>query len=472
MRRMPRPRRAGPLRSVCYRWTGLAALAATSACGPGEPTALGSPSAAPRGVVVLVLDALHADELSCYGGPARTRNIDLVAARGTRFARALSNSTWTLPSTASLFTGELQERHGVTSRERALPDDAHTLSEAFRDAGYETAAIVQMPYASPAFGFGQGFGEFELVGLEPAGGAASGGQDPIGEEDTIPWAKQWIKEHDGRRFFLYVHLRRPHSPYRPLADFLAPLEAGCALASTGSEDPRLAQADVLGESRLSADERAHVEHLYRANLLQQDVQIGPLVGAAAARPDVLLVLTSDHGEGLGQHGYYGHGERLHAENLDVPLIFAGAGVARGVDRDPASTVDLFPTLAELCGLAPPAEADGASLAARLRADRLVEPPGDVFASAKHGGVAPPDAALVRGRLKLVLRGDGTLALFDVLADRTESRDLAALQPGLAAELAAAARARRALLLEAAAEPAAAALVPGLEARLGDLGYAR
>ena len=112
----------------------------------------------PQHVLLVVLDATHAGQLSCYGGPAGlTPALDALAARGVRFDRAHSAAAWTLPSTASLLTGQVPERHGVVTDEQALPDEARTLPELLRDAGWSTAAFVQMVYASDSYALDQGF---------------------------------------------------------------------------------------------------------------------------------------------------------------------------------------------------------------------------------------------------------------------------------------------------------------------------
>ncbi len=426
------PRRRGAPRGAGRRRTGLLGawlLLAAAGCGSSEQ------HTPPQRVVLLVIDATHAAQLGCYGGPADlTPRIDALAERGRRFTRAMSNATWTLPSTASLMTGRLPAGHGVVSREQPLPDDAVTLAELFAATGWRTASFVQMVYASSVYGFGQGFEEsgayYELKGS-------------ISDRKIVGDVIDWLRAANGERAFAYVHLRRPHSPYDP-----GPLErhaqcATCPLAD-GARDEILAHADsrVRDPDALTPEEREHIVHLYRANLAAIDDSLHELFEYARNEPDLLLVLTSDHGEGLGQHGHYGHGPRLYAEHIDIPLIVAGSGVEPGTEETLASTIDLLPTLAEWCQLrAAPADVDGHSLAGPLRGE-----PGDrdrnIVLISKIDAEGVPGVGIRTGNLKLTLGSGGTQRLFDLDADPGERTDIAARRPDLARHLGQLARTER------------------------------
>jgi len=379
---------------------GVAAGLLSAALGACSGSAGGDAGA--ERVVVLVIDATHAAHVGSYGGPAwLTPQIDRLAARGVRFDRAFSNNTWTLASTASLMTGQYQETHGVVTNKHKVPASATLMAELFHAAGYRTAAFVQMAYASSQYGFGQGFDEFHYYGM---GSAARTAQ-------TLPEVGAWMDAHARERYLLYVHLRRPHSPYNPSPALLERLDEGCPLADR-RRDAKLARADALDPATLSEDDLAHVRHLYRANLSTVDGLLGDLF-ARAERDAALVVLTSDHGEALGEHGVLGHGTHLYAECIDVPLVFAGPGVTAGVDSQPASTVDVLPTLLELCDLAvPPGVAlDGRSLAARL-AGRGADTADEVrFASGRYTLSNQPRLAVVRGDHKLVLDEEGAVTVY-------------------------------------------------------------
>ena len=399
-----------------------AALFASASCGgPEPPPAPRLPEA--RRVALIVLDATHAKHIGAYGGPeGLTPALDRLAARGVLFRRALSNHTWTLPSTATLLTGQLQEHHGVVTPKHRLPAAAVTLAELFSDAGWETGGFVQMAYASDAYGLGQGFDDYTYYGFES--------EHQHGE--TLLDFIEWLERPGDARRFAYLHLRRPHSPYLPEARYAESLEAGCPLAD-GRADERLARGDTLPPgTELDDDELAHLRHLYRGNLATIDAQLDVVLRRMAASGDTLVVLTSDHGEALGEHGDFGHGPLLWAENVDVPLVFRGPGLAPRVDDGPACTVDVFPTLVELCGLArPPAElTDGVSLAPRLLGEPAA-PREPILLSGTHRPGETPLVGFVDGDLKYVLVTEGDspadwgARVHDRLADAHERRDLAA-----------------------------------------------
>ncbi len=412
-------------------------------------------------VLVAVTDATHAAHLSCYGNPEPTTPlIDEVAASGVRFSRAFSNNTWTLPSTASLMTGRLQESHGAVTNRHMLPRDERTLALAFSGAGYRTVAFVQMGYASGEFGMDRGFDEFHYYGESGEKGRG-----------ILPDAQGWLSAHADEPWFVYVHLRRPHSPYRPTDRSLAPLETGCPLAGE-SRDEEFAFADLFGARELPEDELAHVRHLYQGNVSMADSLLRPIV-VAARKQGALIVLTSDHGEALGQHGVFGHGGHLYAESIDIPLVFSWPGAEPRVDDGPASTIDVFPTLLELCGIDAAGGAvdpDGTSLVPRLHG-REAKDSGPVMISARYTPSLLPRIGVIDGDWKLVWDGPDAVALYDRRGDPEDTRDRSAEEPEVTARLAARAGDWRRRHAEAAGRGILLDEVdPAVEADLRAIGY--
>jgi arylsulfatase A-like enzyme len=366
------------------------------------------PAPAPEHVVVIVLDATHAAHLSCQGGPpGLTPTLDRLASTGTRFARAFAAAPWTLPSTASLMTGLAPERHGVLTPAQRLPDQATTLAEHFGAAGWRTGAFVQMVYASDAYGLDQGFADYRYYETGEK-------QEPLLVYD----AGRWMEEHASERTLLYVHLRRPHSPYDP---------PRTAWQRLGGEPPSIdpdrfemlqrADAQVHAVEDLQPGELEFITRLYRANLATADAMVDALLQRLPAPEDTLVVVLADHGEALGEHGSFGHGRTLWAEVLDIPLIVNGPGVRRLVSDVPASTLDVLPTLLEACGLPPStAGGEGASLWPLLMHGELPEEHGPVTIMARSEEADPDVVAVVDGRWKLVRRKDGDVALYDRIAD--------------------------------------------------------
>jgi arylsulfatase A-like enzyme len=395
----------------------LLLLAFAPGCSKRDPAALESKY---RHVVLIVLDTLHAAHLGAYDDPhGASPAIDAFARDGLVFDRAFSNHTWTLPSTASLMTGRIQERHRVVVDAQALGKSLTTLAESFGSAGYDTAAFVQMVYASQAFGLDRGFERFVYSGAREEGRSATLGQ-----------VMERVATFDGasRPTFTYVHLRRPHSPYDPAPDLRARFCRECPLAD-GRHDDKLRFADGLKATKLPPLQQAHAVHLYRGNLATIDREIAPLLAALAARDDALVVLTSDHGEEFGEHGLYGHGVGLTAAAIDVPLIWRGTGIRAGVDSTPASTVDVMPSLLAACAIdAPPgAEFDGISLLPWIRDPAANPRKGPIPLSARHpDDLGLPLVGVVLGDLKAILLPDDRAILVDRGRDRAERQDVSGL----------------------------------------------
>ncbi len=385
----------------------LAALAATGCGTDAAPP--------PRHVLLIVLDATQAAQLACHGGPPGTTPvIDALAARGTRFAHAYSPATWTLPSTVSLLTGQAPERHGVATANHVAPPELELLPQRLATAGFDTAFFTQMVFASARHGLERGSFAYAAFGPGDDGRAA-----------LLDWAQAWLADSRSRSF-LYVHLRRPHTPYDPPAEALAAVDPGGP--ADAARDRELGFAANDEQAALSDADRARVLELYRGNLRAADADVGALL--AAAPPDTLVILTSDHGEGLGEHGLWGHGRGLWAEHVHIPLVVAGPGIAARVVEQPVGTIDLAATLCELLGVDPLPDMDGRSYAPWLRGKSAPARRGPLTtASRRYPGETPSVALIVDGFF--ARQGPtGVLSLHDLEADPGQARDLAVHEPQL------------------------------------------
>lgn len=313
------------------------ALVATLAAGCARSGAR-APAGTP--VVVVTIDTLRADRLPAWGHPAgRTPALDRLAADGVRFASAWAAVPLTLPSHATLWTGREPYQHGVRSNIGYRLDGAlhPTLAARLRAAGYATGAAVSAYVLRAETGIAAGFDAYD-DSLEVEESATLGALQRDGAA-TVDAALGWLEGAAARPFFLWVHLFEPHTPYAPPEPF------------------RSAFADP-----------------YDGEIAAADAQVGRLLAELERRglyERALIVVASDHGEGLGDHGEAEHGILLYRESLHVPLLIklpqgARAGETVGA---PVGLVDVAPTVLALLGLPPLPDAAGRSLLAPSPGDR-------------------------------------------------------------------------------------------------------
>jgi arylsulfatase A-like enzyme len=428
----------------------------------------------PPNVVVVSIDTLRADALGVYGGPAATPTLDRLAAEGTRFEWAFSPAPSTAPSHATLFTGRDVPHHQLLRNGDALGDDLPTLAESFRTGGWHTAAFVSSFVLDARFGWSRGFDHYDddlpdsssTMKKEPYPGAFWSAHRFAGFDRrataTTQAAIEWL--HDAPEpFFLFVHYFDPHAPYAP-PDAYGQRTASLAIPLAGREVPRIDSVQLLALARL-----------YHGEVLYVDDSLGALLAAVAERSgerSVLTVVTSDHGEGLGQHGWIEHATHLYDEQVRVPFLvhWPGRVPAGGVLHTPVGLADLAPTLLELAGLPPPADPDGRSLARSLSAGR--EPAARPLFGDRHpvSGAAGWDRGVKRSvrttHWKYIRSDQGPEELYDLGADPAELHNVLGAEPETAGTLA--------RLLDARAQPDARPGTPVSEETrraLRALGYA-
>jgi len=346
--------------------------------------------ARPRNVLLISIDTCRADYLGCYGHAGGiTPNIDAVAGEAVVFDNAYSPVPLTLPAHASLFTGKLPPAHGVRANiDDRLAASEVTLSEVLREHGLVTGAVVSTLILGSQFGLDQGFDTYEDV----AGAGDPSAQRPAAE--TTRLAVDWLGTHGRDPFFLFVHYYDPHAPYNPPEPF-----AG-----------RWAQDRYAGEI-------AYVDHA-----------IGELLAelkALGQYDSTLIVITSDHGEMLGEHGEETHGYFVYQSAVRVPLVVkpAGGGGSRRIARL-AGLVDVAPTVLAQLNIETPPDVAGEDLSGWLTGAR---PDGDtrdpIYCESMTPTVygANPLLGVVTERFKYI---DTTRPeLYDIVADPTESHDL-------------------------------------------------
>ena len=306
-------------------------------------------------VILISVDTLRADHLGCYGYKAqRTPNIDRLASGGTLFSQVSAQVPLTLPSHVSLFTGRYPSRTGVDDNGEQLAPGAVTLAQQFKAIGYRTAAFIGGFPLDRRFGLAQGFdvydSPFDL--RNNAGGDSGDIKRPA--EAVVGSAMRWVEKHSGEPFFLFVHLYDLHTPY---------------------DLPRALQLRFHGAS-------------YDSELAYVDQTLGNFWKFLVDRglfDRSLLILTADHGEGLGEHGESTHGYFIYQSTLHVPLIFhwpKDSPRRRERVDEPSELIQVAPTVLQLAGAKVPPEMEGKVLAA-LNAGSAVTPEASVYSESDY-----------------------------------------------------------------------------------------
>ncbi len=366
--------------SLCAFTTG-SVLACLIACGPSNENAHGAPDSIPpvRGALLIVVDTLRADHVGAYGsGRDLTPQMDALASDALVFRNGVAASSWTRSSMASIFTSQYPTAINVLGRTDTLSDDLETLAETLTSSGVVTLAVSTNRNAGAAFGFRQGFERFEHRFKLPRRGYPGGAQMVPAEGVTEAALRLLDEVPPGQPFFLFAHYIDPHEPYLEHPGLLAEPEPPGRFNGSTAE---LKQLDALPPRERTRADVARIRHLYAGEVKYCDVWLGALVDGLRERElldDMLVVLTSDHGEGLWDHGRRGHARDLYEEMIQVPFIvrFPGAAAIQPARIEGfVSHIDIAPTILGAFGLAIPGEYQGRDLglvARRGELDRLGE----------------------------------------------------------------------------------------------------
>ena len=340
--------RSGPTHSALA----LAALAMWG-CGSGVPE--GSPHSA----LLLTLDTTVPEALSCYGAPdGLTPHLDALARIGVLYENARTVTPITAPSHASMLTGLYPVRHSVRMNgSMVLPSSANTLAEIARGEGLRTAAFVAAVVMKREFGLDQGFELYD----EPSAVVSSDPRAPSSRPgaEVIDRAARWMRDLDaGERFFAWVHLFEPHTPYRP-------------------SDEHRARA---GGNR------------YLGEVAYVDDQVGRLFEAMRGHgvfDRTMIIVVADHGEGLDRNHEKTHGTQVFDTTLAVPMIVRHVDGWRAGERsnEIVSVVDVFPTLVEALGLPAPASVGGDAIDGISLFRRIAAPDRGVYFETYMGHIA-------------------------------------------------------------------------------------
>ncbi len=427
----------------------IGALRAGSGAAQGAPSGAAepAPSELPNLLLVMV-DTLRADHLSCYGGEhVETPNLCRVAKDGGSIFDGFAHASWTKPSAATLVTSMVPSRHGVMSKPSALSSDIELLPELLAERGYRTGAIVSNTNLAPSFGFDQGYDEYHYLAPDYLFGAAESSSKLViyqvarrvwfrfvpglrfgdfyqAAEIVNEIAFDFLERRQDERFFLFLHYMDPHDPY-----FEHPWN-GKGFDRATNQHPDAALAKEL-------------HALYVGEIGYLDQHFGELLAkleSLGLYENTVIALVSDHGEEFCEHGGFWHGLTLYDEQIRVPLLVKWAA---GQRQAPANSrgyttglIDVAPTLLARAGARIPPAMQGVDLA--LPAGRRPAANQVVLSEEDHEGNVL--RSLRTSQWKLIEanagnpRGLPEVELFEVGADPAERSNVVERRPEQAAAL--------------------------------------
>jgi arylsulfatase A-like enzyme len=383
---------------------------------PDHSGRLGQPD-----VTIILLDAARADAFSPFGGPHETPAVARLAAEGTVFRRALSASSWTLPSVSAMLTGMHADALGVGAWEDRLPDAVPTLPELMSDAGYRTVLFSQHPFYRYEDSFRRGFKRFRALN---------------GKDTTILPRRRELMAR-ARPTFSLIHLLPPHTPYTPPAPFRGRYTSDYAGDMSVAAE-HLNSFHPWDSERPSEADVDYVRNRYLENVDYADSLVSEvldLLERHGGYDDALVILTADHGESFMEHGRFLHSQTVHRELLHVPLVVKWPSSVTGFRKEvdePVSLLDLVPTLVDGLALAGAEDGfQGRSFLPLVFGGSLGERP---FYAVTRGANGPNQAAMpvvmletAGWRVHYTPLRDAT-ELYDAVRDPLERTDLAPEQP--------------------------------------------
>lgn len=406
-----------------------------------------SEPARPRNAILIVLDTLRADRLSAYGHTRRTTPVlDRLAETGVLFEAAVSNASWTLPAMVGLLSGQYPTAEVYDGGLRL------SLVERLREAGWKTAAFTGGAWVGEQYGFGRGFDHFEdqlAIDLRLVRGPAAregkakiapSGEGPEGIEKTFGAAEQWLRENGREPFFLWVHTYEPHAPYRRQL-YTSGMDRGILRPTFEVADAAMARAGRPG-FELGETELRYVRALYDGGVTVADQYVGRLLetlDGLGLNDDTLIVVTSDHGEDLGERSPPqpgNHGHALWDELLLVPLIIFDPTREYPVHRVAvqARLIDTMPTILDILGLPAPKTEWASSLVPLMTGDEADDRPVWSVLDSNRKRNRPLQFAFRSGTRKLILTPEveggrqRSIELYDLVADPRERQNVASAEP--------------------------------------------
>jgi len=344
MRRQTLPRPS--IRAVATLLFALLVAATNSSCGPEPP---------PPNVVLISLDTLRADHVGTYGYPKETTpNLDRFAETGIVFLNNYAQAPNTAPSHTSILSSLYPSVAGVWEHGGVLDPNVPMLAETFKEAGFSTAAFVQLPSAT----YERGFDVYT--------GLSHGASLRRRAEASMDSVREWVSEQTEQPFFLFLHTYAVHLPYSPSEELAKKFDPDYeGLLRTNMRGTLIDQIND-GEIEITEADLNHIIAMYDAEIAELDQDLGALLDWFAENgllENTVFAVLADHGEELGEHGVVAkHTYSLHQELIHTPLILFGGGIPGGLRVEkPSRNVDIAPTLLRLANIETPAHYQGADL---------------------------------------------------------------------------------------------------------------
>ncbi len=398
-------------------------------------------------VVLISLDAVRAENMSTYGYERPTvPNVDKLAADSFVFERTVASGPWTVPATMSIFTGLWPSEHKVLNKympgapgemvPTVLSPAIPTIPEFLGKNGYRVGGFTGDAGVNSRFGYGRGF-ETYLDDVK------FGGFD-----HSVPAARKWLEEIGDEKFFMFLHGYDAHGQYDPadgyrkvfVGDYAGSLKGGKVeqgeLRERGLENKMKGGAGTEAYLEISEEDYAFHEALYDEKIQDADARVGEFFKALeelGLKDKTIVIVTADHGEEFGDHGYIDHGPSLYDELIWVPLVIHLPGVKGGKIPTQVRTIDVLPTVVDLLGMELPFEQHGESLIPLLNGGEWSQP---AYAETDYRLYTHKRAVCdAEGRYKFVLTLEsGKKELYDIKADPDEKNNLVETEKTVAYEM--------------------------------------
>lgn len=395
-------------------------------------------------VILISIDTLRADHLSTYGYYRNTSpKIDRFGSKSILFENAISQETWTIPSHISIFTSlyPLTHRVGINN---TLAENATTLTEVLKSEGYATAAFTAWGWAiAPTTGLGRGFDIYRQINYTNAS-LEKLKESSVHYLDNSNPVFGWLEKNRGKKFFLFFHTASVHDPYVAAKNYSKVFDPSYSGAMLDSEERLLdivwdnptrffnksdtvspeVVARQLVKSTMNISDARDVYHLvavYDGKILQTDGFVGFFLERAEGMGllnNTIIVLLSDHGEELFDHGKLGHSQQLYDETIHVPLIIYNPRVEGGARiKEQAQLIDVMPTVLDMLGMNIP-KVEGRSLLPLVDGTA-----GDSFNSYVFSTKGLEDASVREISWKAIFKSNGVPELYNLISDPRETKNI-------------------------------------------------